>query len=148
MSTSWKPDDSWFLSRKGQEGVDKINKALHDHGFSTKRDQILTSQDPNMDLVIKDLTRTDLPPGWTGYQIPLFLMQTPPTFFFYQEADAGAELPPHSHGVDQLRIVISGGLVFGDLTLKAGDWMFIPAKAPYSISAAKNPGLVVCYMYG
>ena len=147
MSVTWKPDDR-FLSRKGQEGVDKIKKALSDHGFSANRDTILTSQDPNMDQVIKDLTRTNLPPGWTGYQVPLFLLQTPPTFFFYQVADAGAELPAHSHGVDQIRFVISGGLVYGDLTLHAGDWMFIPANVEYTISAAKNPGLIVCYMYG
>ena len=147
MSATWKPDDR-FLNRKGQEGVQRINKALADHGFSTNRDQILTSQDPKMDLVIRDLASTNLPPGWTGYQIPIFLLQKPPTFFFYQEAEAGAELPGHSHGVNQIRIVVSGGMVFDDRTLHAGDWMFIPANVQYTIFAAKNPGLIVCYMYG
>jgi hypothetical protein len=128
--SAWKPDDR-FLNRKGQEGVQRINKALADHGFSTDRDQILTSQDPKMDLVIRDLASTNLP-----------------TFFFYQEADAGAELPGHSHGVDQIRIVVSGGMVFDNRTLHSGDWMFIPANVQYTIYAAKNPGLIVCYMYG
>jgi len=147
MSATWGPDDR-FLHRKGQAGVERINKALADHGFSTKRDKILTSLDPNMDLVIRDLASTNLPPGWTGYQIPLYLLKTPPTFVFYQEAEAGAELPGHAHEVDQIRIVISGGMVYDDLTLHAGDWMFIPANTEYRIAAAKNPGLIVCYMYG
>lgn len=145
---SWKPDDS-FLSKKGQEGVDRINNALQRHGFGTGRDKILTSQDPNMDQVIKDLARTNMPPGWTSYQIPLFLLRTPPTFFFFQEAQPGAVLPNHSHAVDQIRIVNYGGLVYGNVTLHAGEWMFIPANVSYTISASTNPGpLGVTYMYG
>jgi len=110
--------DDSFLSKKGQAGVDRINAALARQGFSPRRDQIL------------------------------FLFKNPPTFVFYQEAEAGAVLPMHSHAVDQIRVVVWGGMVYNRKTLKAGDWMFIPANVPYSISASKNPGMGVCYMYG
>jgi len=147
MRSEWKPDDS-FLSKKGQAGVDRINAALARQGFSTRRDQILTSRDPKMNLVIKELQRTNMPDGWKSYQVPLFLFKNPPTFVFYQEAEAGAVLPMHSHAVDQIRVVVWGGMVYNRKALKAGDWMFIPANVPYSISASKNPGMGVCYMYG
>ena len=147
MRSEWRPDDS-FLSKRGKAGIDRINDALAKHGFSTKRDQILTSRDPKMNRVIRELRRANLPPGWKSYQIPVFFLKNPPTFFFYQEAEAGAVLPEHSHAVDQIRIVVWGGMVYRRKTLKPGDWMFIPAHVPYSISASKNPGLGVAYAYG
>lgn len=143
----WTPDDS-FLSKQGREGINRINGALAEFGFSTRRDQILTSRDPKMNLVIKKLTRTGLPPGWRGYQIPVFLLKNPPTFFFYQRAKPGSVLPLHSHAVDQIRIVIAGSLTFNRRKLKAGDWMFIPANLKYSLRAQNSPDLEICYMYG
>ena len=147
MGSQWRPDDS-FLTKKGQQGVALINAALAEYGFSTKRDQVLTSRDPNMSKVIKKLTRTNLPKGWKGYQLPLYLFKSPPTFFFYQRARPGAVLPEHSHAVDQIRIVMAGRLRYKRRTLKAGDWMFIPANLGYSIEALNSPDLEICYMYG
>ena len=51
------------------------------------------------------------------------------------------------HRVEHARGVPHRKAAVGHL-LKAGDWMFIPANVPYSISASKNPGMGVCYMYG
>jgi len=147
MSAKWRPDDS-FLSKKGQQTIELINRALEENGFSSRRDQILTSRDPKMNRVIRALRRTTYPDGFTGYLLPVFLFKYPPTFCFYQEAEPGAVLPDHSHPVDQIRQVVWGEMIYKRKVLKAGDWMFIPAGVSYSIRAAKNPGMGINYMYG
>jgi quercetin dioxygenase-like cupin family protein len=47
-------------------------------------------------------------------------------------------LPRHTHNVDCMYYVISGCVVMGNVTLRAGDSFFIPAGAPYQYSAGPD----------
>jgi quercetin dioxygenase-like cupin family protein len=41
--------------------------------------------------------------------------------------------PPHSHPEDELLVVVSGNLLFGDQKLGSGDSIFVPKNARYSL---------------
>jgi len=47
----------------------------------------------------------------------------------------GFPLPRHTHNADCLYYVISGSVVMGNQTLRAGDGFFVPEDAPYQYSA-------------
>ncbi len=47
-------------------------------------------------------------------------------------------LPRHTHNVDCMYYVISGGAVMGNVTLRPGDSFFVPAGAPYQYSAGPD----------
>jgi quercetin dioxygenase-like cupin family protein len=47
-------------------------------------------------------------------------------------------VPRHTHDADCLYYVISGSLVMGSQTLRAGDVFFVPANAPYQYDAGPD----------
>lgn len=140
MSSGWQPDDAFLAKRQAiQESIES----------RVSRDHILTSRDPGMDQLRYELRREPMPAGWLSWQLPVYLLSSP-TFFFLQSAAPGAVLPEHSHETDQLRVVLSGGMIYNGLELRSGDWMFIPRgeKNKYTLSASLNPGgCTVMYAY-
>ncbi len=142
MKARWTPDDS-FLNRKRAVGLKRLTDVLpNNKGF----DRIVTSRDPGMDQLRYALRREGMPPGWETWQLPVHLLESP-TFFFLTSSAPGAVLPEHSHSVDQLRVVLSGGLIYNGVELKTGDWMYVPKGKSYGLSASLNPGCVHMYAY-
>lgn len=147
MSKEWEPDDD-FLGNDGQDGIDKIN-AVADK-YHLDRSTTITSRHLGVDMARYELRR-DMPQGWHSWQLPIYLLNRKVTFFFLQTALPGSVLPSHAHDVAQLRIVISGGLIYtappkkGEkpekgIELTSGDWIYTPAGAEYTLSVANNPG--------
>jgi mannose-6-phosphate isomerase-like protein (cupin superfamily) len=57
-------------------------------------------------------------------------------------------LPRHSHDSDCMYYVVSGSLIMGDQTLRAGDGFFVPADALYVYSAGPDGAEVLETRYG
>jgi len=108
---------------------------------------VITSRDKGMDAVQRDLKRTGMPPGVEQWQIPIVVRPTGDALSFTGRMEAGAEVPEHAHAHPLLRIVIAGSLDYGDVTLKPGDWMFVPAGQSYSIKAGPD-GCSTFYHHG
>lgn len=144
MSRQWTPDDS-FLEKEREPGLEHIRAVLKRNNLDL--DDIVTSRSPGWDQARYELRRENMPPGWETWQLPLFLLGRP-TFFFMSACAPGAVLPTHSHKVDQVRIVLSGGMIYDGLELKSGDWMYIPKEKPYRLHASLNPGgCTIMYAY-
>ncbi len=163
MKSGFDPDD-WWLENEGQDGIDKVKTALKNHKHTF--DKILHSRLPEIDQARHELKVEGLPEGWQSWVLPAYLDHETPvkparrgqkattrrskaTFFVLQVARPGAVLPTHQHKVPQLRIVLSGGLLYNGTELRCGDWLYTPADAKYSLSVATNPGehclMLYCY---
>ena len=116
---------------------DEINTILRNHDLSL--DEIVTSRSRRMDEVRYAMRRRNQPDGWLSWQLPAYLKSQTSTFFLSTGAP-GAVLPGHAHEFGQLRIVLSGGVVFNGVELRSGDWIWIPAGKEYSLTASLNPG--------
>jgi hypothetical protein len=157
LSKEWQPDNS-FLQRGGRAGINKVNAALRKNNLSLKN--IITSRDFGVDMARYALRREPMPPGWFSWQLPFYLLGSGPTFFFMQTALPGSILPTHQHEVAQFRLVLYGGVIYTapptkkdptpqGIHLGAGDWIYTPENAEYTLSVATNPGhtagIFYCY---
>lgn len=147
MSGEFHPADR-FLGHDRQDGRGDIDDLLKRRSLSL--DHIVTSRDPGWDGARAELYREGMPPGWETWQVPVYLLSGI-SFFFLTASAPGAVLPVHAHDVAQLRFVVSGALIYTNVErrtsgeLKSGDWMYIPAKAEYTLTASLNPGGCIHY---
>src|SRR2546426_5501682 len=136
VSSEWRPDDSLLERGENDEvrGTRRVKDALEKHGIRYG-DRVITSRDKGMDEVKGDLKRSGMPPGVEQWQVPIVVKPSGEALSFTGRMEAGAEVPEHVHKHPVFRIVIEGSLEYGDLTLKPGDWMFVPAGQAYSLKA-------------
>lgn len=142
MGADWKPDDSTI---EGQAGIERITAALEKHHVTT-RGRVVTSRDAGMDLVRHELMRTNMPPGVTSWQLPIW-EEAGAMFPFITVAAPGTVVPDHSHDRSLFRIVISGSIRVHGIELTAGDWMYVPAGVNYSYAAGWPTGAMTLHSY-
>jgi mannose-6-phosphate isomerase-like protein (cupin superfamily) len=147
MSSNWRPDDSLSeRDTKGQlMGARRIKAALRKNKVSLGKG-VITSRDTGMAAVRRDLKRSGMPRGVQTYQMPIVVGRD--LLCFISSLDPGTVVPEHAHTHAVLRVVIEGELIFGRKILKAGDWMFVPARTRYSIRAGRKKKLIVFYGHG
>ena len=147
MSPEWHPDDS-LLERdeKGEvAGARRVKDALQKHGVSFEN-RVVTSRDPGMDALRRDLARPAQPEGVERSQLPVTLGSREDVVCFETRMQPGAKVPEHRHGHSVFRFVISGSLKYRDSVLGPGDWMVVPPEQPYAIEAGPD-GCVVFYAH-
>ena len=139
MSSGWRPDDSLHERDDKDEvrGVRRVKDALRKHGVDFGN-RVITSRDRGMDEVQKDLKRTGMPPGVEQWQIPIVVGANEDILSFTGQMEAGADVPEHAHNQAIFRIVIQGSLEYNGMTLKAGDWMLVPAGQRYELKAGPD----------
>lgn len=129
-----------------QEGIDRINKARQQHKFAPGSG-VVTSRDAAMKSLIGTLAVTNIPAGFKKWQLPVFFLGGPGTQFFISVGAPDTDVPQHSHDEgDGIRVIVSGSVIYNDVELTAGDWMFIPKGTPYALRAGET-GAVICYCY-
>jgi mannose-6-phosphate isomerase-like protein (cupin superfamily) len=149
VSPVWKPDDSLLVRGKGgSKGAQRIEAALQKHKVSSAK-RVITSRDARMNDVKKTLKRprASMPPGVEQWQLPVTLGSRHAVLCFSGRMKPGAKVPAHAHKNDLFRVVISGTLKYRGKTLKAGDWMYVPAGQTYSLQAGPK-GCVTFYHHG
>ena len=144
MSSNWRPDDS--LYEPGDDGVingaRRVREALRKHKVEFG-DRILTSRDEGVAEAQEELRRTPMPAGVEQWQVPIVAGAGQDVLWFRSKMAPGAKVPQHSHKTGLFRIVIEGTLKVGEVELKPGDWMFVPAGKPYSLEAGLDGCLVM-----
>jgi len=139
VSSEWHPDDSLHERDDKDElkGVGRVKAALRKHGVSFGN-RVITSRDKGMDAVQSDLKRTGMPPGVEQWQIPIALGKGEDILCFAGRMEPGATVPEHAHKQAIFRVVVDGSLEYDGMTLKAGDWMLVPAGRAYGLTAGPN----------
>lgn len=127
-----------------EEGVERIRRAV-EGAQVTVEGKILTSRDDSARQLRKALAVDNIPDGFTKWQLPFYL--DCPSQLYMTVAQSGASAPSHSHDEGAgVRFIVAGSIVYEGQELTAGDWMFIPAGAPYSFEVGEL-GAVMCYCY-
>jgi hypothetical protein len=133
--------------KKGEiKGARRIKDALQKHKVSSGN-RVMTSRDTGMNAVKRELKRSSMPRGVEQWQIPVALGAGEDTLSFTGRLKPGAKVPKHAHKQSVFRVVISGSLKSGGKTLKAGDWMFVPAGQSYELQAGPE-GCWTFYHHG
>ena len=125
MSSNWKPDDSIL-----ETGPDRIREAT---GVSDEN-EIVTSRDERR----QPLPGRQMPPG---IEQKLLAVSLPGKMLAFQTSfEPNVVLPSHSHAdAATFRVVLEGSLYYGDVELKTGDWMYVPAGKSYEIRTGAEP---------
>lgn len=134
----FKPNSMTFA-----EGVRRLQTAASSAGLAA--DKILTSRDNPVQHAVKNLMVTNVPAGFTKWQLPVYLDGPSQQFFSY--AAPNTNVPEHSHDEgDGLRIILSGSITYNGVELQEGDWMYIPKGSPYSFKVGpRGAGMFYCY---
>jgi quercetin dioxygenase-like cupin family protein len=136
MSSNWRPDDSLMKAdAKGHvQGAHRVSDALKKRGVRYGKG-VITSRDKGVAATQRDLEREGMPKGVRSWQIPIVFRPSGDVLGFMTRMNKGATVPAHSHDHAVVRIVFKGSLKYGRVTLKAGDWMIVPAGVEYSVTA-------------
>lgn len=126
-----------------QEGLELVKEIQKDLGLDMNR--IVTSRDVG-DLYNNKKTQvTNVPPGFNKILLP-FSTSRQATFYLSSGAP-NARVPRHSHEEGEgVRFILSGSIIFEGQELTEGDWMYMPAKAPYEFQVGAR-GVTMCYCY-
>lgn len=147
MSPKWQPDDSLAErdEKGGSKGAKRIKAALRKHKVSSAK-RVTTSRDAGMNELKKTLkrSRSSMPPGVEQWQVPVTLGQRKDVLVFTGRMKPGAKVPVHTHKHDVFRVVVSGSVKYEGKTLKAGDWMHVPAGQSYAMEAGPK-GAITYY---
>ena len=139
MKNKYTPDDRII---EGEEGRQRVAAALERLG-----DGVITSLDPGVNDILFDQYREGMPPGIDQWQLPVKI--DGPSLYFLTVVQPGAIVPTHAHKRALFRVIVSGSILLGDgRTLKAGDWMYVPAGTEYSFRGGLNPGATIFHCYG
>ena len=135
---SFKPNSMTFA-----EGVERLQRAAKAAGV--RGGAILTSRDEAAKKATKQLAVTNVPPGFTNWQFPVFLEGPSQQFFTYGAPNA--EVGTHSHDEgDGIRVILSGSIIYNGVELHEGDWMYIPKGEPYEFKVGpRGAGMFYCY---
>jgi hypothetical protein len=107
--------------------------------------KIITSKDPRAPKLKEALKVTNIPSGFEKWQLPLYFDS--PTHLFMTVGSPGTKTPVHAHKEGAgLRFIASGSIIYNGKELTAGDWMYIPAGAPYGFDVGPL-GVVMFYCY-
>ena len=129
-----------------EEGLQRLKNLIQrTPGFP--KGKIVTSRDPAVRKSIESLNVTNVPDGFKKHQLPIFFEGGPGAQFFISVGNPDVEVPKHSHTEgDGFRFIATGSIIYEDVELTAGDWMFIPKGAPYSFRVGPA-GATFCYCY-
>jgi len=126
------------------QGIERIMLAAKRLQFD-QSEGVVTSKDAVVQRARKLLTVSNVPGGFTKWQLPVYL--TGPSQLFITVAEPGLKVGEHSHDEgDGIRFVAGGSITFEGTELGAGDWMFIPAGTRYSFEVGEV-GAIMCYCY-
>jgi mannose-6-phosphate isomerase-like protein (cupin superfamily) len=108
---------------------------------------VITSRDKGGAAAQRDLKREGMPPGVESWQIPIVFRPDGDVLSFLTRMKPRAHVPTHSHDHAVVRVVLKGSLKHGRVTLKVGDWMYVPAEQEYSVTAGIG-GCTILYGHG
>lgn len=130
-----------------QDGIDQVKAAVKGSKFDSESGRIVTSRNEGAKDVLNKLRVSNIPGGFTKYQLPVYFEGGPGSQFYISVGNPNQHVPRHSHDEgDGLRYIISGSIIYEGQELTAGDWMFIPKGQPYSFEVGPlGAQMFYCY---
>jgi hypothetical protein len=126
------------------EGLDRIKRGAKESKAKLEG-RIVTSRDEDVRKVTRLLQVDNVPDGVHKWQLPVSL--NAPSQMFISTAAALTKVPSHSHrDGDGIRFIVAGSIIYNNVELTAGDWMFIPKGKEYSFEVGRL-GATMCYCY-
>lgn len=143
----WVPDESLFEIIDGDlEGIIRVREALKTIGLDVSKN-IFTSRDDAVVSILERLKINIMPMGFEQYQLPI-LMPSKDNMYFITTGKPNAQFPTHQHIKDDgFRVIISGSIIYKDLELISGDWIYVPQGASYSFIVGAS-GCIIFHGYG
>lgn len=123
--------------------VAELREVVKKAGLDSKR--IVTSRDSAAVPLRAALKVTNVPSGFTKWQLPIYLEKG--SLMYISIGAPGATVPEHSHDEgDGIRFIAAGSIEYKGKELHAGDWMFLPAGTKYSFNVGPT-GATMFYCY-
>lgn len=117
----------------------------HRKARNIQNDKIITSRSVGDVWSDKDLHVSNVPGGFNKVILP-FASGGPATFYI-SSAGPGVKVPRHSHDEGAgVRFIVSGSIIYEGNILSQGDWMYMPAGAPYEFTVGPM-GVTMFYCY-
>jgi hypothetical protein len=127
-----------------EEGIKRLDSILKKEGIDPQH-HITTSRDKEAEHLREVLKITNVPKGFQKWMLPVYL--TSASQLYISMAEPNVEVPSHSHDEGEgIRFMISGSIMYNGKELTAGDWMYIPKGAQYSMKVGPL-GALMCYCY-
>jgi len=124
------------------QGEVRVEGVLRRHKVDLNK--IFTSRDRHIQPVLKDLGIRNVPDGFTKVQLPFVFTRSQ---FYISRAAPNSRVAEHAHhGGDALRFIAEGSVRHEGVELEAGDWMYVPKGARYSLEIGAR-GAIMCYCY-
>jgi hypothetical protein len=139
MAQEFQPNNLTF-----EQGLERIRNACDKSGLNQKS-AIITSRDTKANEAQRLLKVSNIPNGFTKWQLPVYLSNPSQLFLTIAQPEAMAEEHSHDEG-DGIRFITSGSIIYKNVELTAGDWMFIPKGQKYSFVTGRM-GAMMCYCY-
>jgi len=127
-----------------EEGIERLRGAVKKAGLKLDG-RIVTSRDRGIPELRKALATDNVPAGFQKWQLPVFLNCQSQLFITVAEPNAKSPRHAHKEG-DGVRFIAGGSIIYEGKELTAGDWMYIPANAPYAFDVGPF-GATMCYCY-
>jgi quercetin dioxygenase-like cupin family protein len=123
--------------------VVQIKEVVEKAGLDPKK--IITSRDAASVKLRTAMKCTNVPEGFTKWQLPVFLEKG--SLMYISIGAPGVSVPEHSHDEgDGMRFIAAGSIEYHGKELHAGDWMFLPAGTKYSFTVGPT-GATMFYCY-
>jgi hypothetical protein len=95
-----------------------------------------------MKKLVGRLKVTNVPSGVKKWQLPIVLDGK--TGFYISAWQADTVIPKHSHEEGAgIRFVLEGSVLYGNVELVTGDWIYIPGGVEYSLGAGERGAVVI-----
>lgn len=126
-----------------EDGIKIIKQAQEELGLS--QDRIFTSIDAEKAGASKMLATNTVPSGFSKWMLPFYTDGA--ATFYISSAAPNSTVPRHSHEEGAgIRFIMNGSLEYNGQVLSEGDWMYMPANAPYEFTVgARGVSMFYCY---
>jgi hypothetical protein len=143
----WSPDDIWYKMVDGEyQGVLRARQALKNAGVEIGS-EIISSKDEKIMAAQDELKGLNMPDGIDKWQLPVVVGGSRPVYFFITVGTPNAVVPAHVHDDDNIwRLIVSGSIIFRDVELKQGDWLYIPKGKGYTYTVGAM-GCIILHTY-
>ncbi len=126
------------------QGVQRVENACKRLGVDLAK-EIITSKDSKIKSVVADLTVSNIPNGFTKFQLPVIFDGPTQTYMSFGAPNTKVPLHSHDEGAG-IRVIMFGSIFFKGHELTAGDWMYIPAGKDYEFEVGPmGVGAFYCY---
>lgn len=126
------------------QGIERIQSACKAAKLDI-HNGIVTSKTAAVQKSIRALEVTNIPKGFTKFQLPVSFEGATQTYMSFGAPRTKVPLHSHDEGAG-IRVIMFGSIFYNGQELTAGDWMYIPKGKEYEFEVGPmGVGVFYCY---